>query len=312
MVVSVYNSAPTLLATLNSVLTQDGVDLEVIAIDDGSTDNSGQILLDYAIRDSRLVVLRQENRGLTQALIKGCSLAKGEFIARQDAGGDISRQGRFAQQLNLLLLNPNAVMTACGTLVLDPEGKPLYESRQNGRELQDGIRSLHGIMGPSHHGAVMFRKAAYELVGGYREAFRVAQDLDLWSRLAEVGDCLATPEVFYETRISYGSLTHLNRAQQKQATQAIVRCAKARTQGEDEAKVLEEVKALPRPRQDWLSKRVRDAALYYFIGSLLRVREPQRARNYFLSALASWPLYPRAWLALVRLSITASGVLRSP
>jgi glycosyltransferase involved in cell wall biosynthesis len=303
VVMGIFNSANTLSATLDSVLSQEGIDLELIAIDDGSTDGSGRILLAYAACDPRLIVLHQENRGLTTALIRGCALAQGEFIARQDAGGDISLPGRFAHQLTFLRSHATTVMTACGTLVMDPEGEPLYEIRQNGHELHERLRAttLNGIAGPSHHGAVMFRKSAYDRAGGYRSAFRVAQDLDLWIRMAEIGACLATPDVLYVACISKGSITHLNREQQKRATQTILRCAEARRQGSDEAETLKDVKAIPRPARGWLSERMRDAGFYYFIGSVLRTRQPERAHTYFMQALACWPLYPRAWFGLLRL-----------
>jgi hypothetical protein len=163
----------------------------------------------------------------------------------------------------------------------------------------------------------MFRKSAYERVGGYRDAFRVAQDLDLWTRMAEIGDCLATPDILYVTCMSRGSITHLNRQLQKRATQAILRCAEARREARDETEILKEAKALPVPARDWLSERIRDAAFYYFIGSMLRTRQPERAYTYFVRALARWPLYPRAWLGLLRLiktprrnEVTAPGAMR--
>jgi hypothetical protein len=299
----VCNSADTLPATLESVLSQEGVDLELIAIDDGSTDDSGQILLAYAARDPRLIVLHQENRGLTAALIRGCALAQGEFIARQDAGGDISLGGRFAHQLNFLRSRATAVMTACGTLVTDPEGKPLCEIRQNGHELHEGllVTSPGRIYGPSHHGAVMFRKSVYDRAGGYRGAFRVAQDLDLWSRMAEIGVCLATPDILYVSCVSKGSITQLNREQQQRAAEAVLRCIEARREGRDEAEILEEVKAIQGPARGWFSEQMRDAAFYYFIGRLLHTRDPTRAYTYFRHALSCWPVYPRAWLGLLRL-----------
>jgi glycosyltransferase involved in cell wall biosynthesis len=312
VVMSVFNSAPTLPATLDSVLTQGGIDLELIAIDDGSTDDSSEILLTYAARDSRLRVLRQENRGLTRALIRGCALAVGEFIARQDAGGDRSLPGRLAHQVNFLQSHPGTVMTACGTRVVDSEGESLYVLRQNGYELSQLLRatSYKHIGGPSHHGAVTLRKTAYELVGGYREAFRVAQDLDLWTRLAEVGECLATPDVLYETRMSYGSITHLNRGQQQQATRAIFRCAEARREGRSDAEILAHVKTIPGPHRGWLSNRLRDAGLYYFIGCMLRTSDKSRAYTYFRQALACLPIYPRAWFGLLRLLITSGPAFR--
>jgi glycosyltransferase involved in cell wall biosynthesis len=72
VVMSVYNSAPVLRPTLNSVLCQTEPNFEFIIVDDGSTDQSGQILRETAQRDSRIKLLAQENQGLTQALIRGC------------------------------------------------------------------------------------------------------------------------------------------------------------------------------------------------------------------------------------------------
>ena len=95
VVMSVYNGADRLASTLDSVLAQEEVDFEFIVINDGSIDESGRILDEYAARDRRIRVVHQENTGLTQALVTGCSMARGEFIARQDAGGDRSLPCRF-------------------------------------------------------------------------------------------------------------------------------------------------------------------------------------------------------------------------
>jgi glycosyltransferase involved in cell wall biosynthesis len=298
----VFNSADSLPATLDSVLSQAGIELELIAIDDGSTDDSGRILSSYAARDPRLVVLRQENRGLTASLIRGCAIAKGEFIARQDAGGDLSFPGRFAHQVAWLRSQPETVMTACGAQILGPEGEPLYEIRQSGRELHDQLRatSLEGLRGPSHHGAVMFRKCAYARVGGYRSHFRVAQDLDLWSRMVEIGLCLATPEILYEARLSKGSISHLSLKQQVRARRAIFMCAKARTAGCDESLILEGLRDIPTRSRGIVFERMQDARFYYFVGNLLRKREGQHANAYFRRALFRWPLHARAWFGFLR------------
>ncbi len=75
IVMGVYNDARHLRAALDSVLSQQGVELELIAVDDGSTDESPAILAEAAARDPRVRVVVQENAGLTRALIRGCSLA---------------------------------------------------------------------------------------------------------------------------------------------------------------------------------------------------------------------------------------------
>ena len=75
VVMSVYNGASHLAATMDSILSQEGVELEFIVVNDGSTDKTGEILDDYAQRDSRVRVIHQENTGLTRALIRGCDAA---------------------------------------------------------------------------------------------------------------------------------------------------------------------------------------------------------------------------------------------
>ena len=91
VLMSVYNGARYLRAAIESVLSQQGVDFELLAVNDGSTDKSGSILDEYAARDPSVRVIHQENLGLTRALIRGCNEARGRFIARQDAD-DVSRR----------------------------------------------------------------------------------------------------------------------------------------------------------------------------------------------------------------------------
>lgn len=302
VVMSVFNSASTLPGTLESILNQEDVALELIVIDDGSTDGSGEILSKYAALDRRLSVVHQKNKGLTASLIRGCALARGKFIARQDAGGDISLPGRLAHQIAFLSAHPDAVMTACGTVIVGPKGEHLYESRQHGEELQTRLRarSPRCFAGPSHHGAVMFRTSAYEQAGGYRDAFRVAQDIDLWRRMAEIGNCLATPDVFYVGCLSKGSISHVNRDLQMRAKQIVLLCAKARKEGRDETEILKSIKFSPEsPKRLFFDQR-RDAGFYYFIGSVLRKQNRHRARSYFMKAITSWPLHERAWIGLLR------------
>ena len=212
VVMSVYNGASNLAVTMNSILSQEGVELEFIVVNDGSTDKTGEILDDYARRDDRVRVIHQGNTGLTRALIRGCAAATGEFIARQDAG-DVSLAGRLALQLDVFRNNSNVVMTSCGTRFVGPGNEVLYEVRQVGDELHRGLQhvDIGRIYGPSSHTSVMFRRETYEKVGGYRAQFDVAQDLDLWMRLAEAGMCWATPEVLCEFHLSKNSISAVRR-----------------------------------------------------------------------------------------------------
>ena len=303
VVMSVYNGAATLAATVDSVLAQEGVDFEFIVVNDGSTDGGGAILDDYARRDDRMRVVHQENTGLTRALIRGCAEARGKYIARQDAG-DFSLPGRLARQFTLLESNSDVVMASCGTRFVGPEGEFLYEIVQQGDELQRGLEQLRidQIRGPSHHGSTMFHRTAYQTVGGYRPQFQVAQDLDLWIRLVEVGRCVATPDIFYKAQWQSGSISHLRRRQQVLAAQVIFECRNRRRRGESERPVLDRlVASLTEQRSRWQSPPgLIEARFYYFLGSILVRRDPKVARYYLRKAVEYWPWHIKAWIKLTR------------
>jgi len=109
----VYNGEPYLAAALESVLRQDYKRLEVIAIDDGSTDRSLHILRRYQEADGRLRVVTRENRGLVATLNEGMTMAKGELIARMDAD-DIAYQTRFSRQIALFQEQPRLGISGTG------------------------------------------------------------------------------------------------------------------------------------------------------------------------------------------------------
>jgi hypothetical protein len=143
----------------------------------------------------------------------------------------------------------------------------------------------------------MFRREAYDNVGGYRVQFSVAQDLDLWMRLSEVGECRATPEVLCERHLSKNSISAIRRAEQLSATKLLVRCAAARRSGQDDSHLL--AKFIRQKRWHelfcWSPQKLQEARFYYFIGSLLRQREPEKAELYFWRAVGAWFAFPKAW-----------------
>jgi glycosyltransferase involved in cell wall biosynthesis len=304
VVMSVYNGASSLAVTMNSILSQEGLKFEFIVVNDSSTDKTGEILNDYARRDDRVRVVHQGNTGLTRALIRGCAAATGEFIARQDAG-DISLAGRLTRQLNVFRNNSSVVMTSCGTRFVGPGNEVLYEVRQIGDQLQRGLLHVDArrVHGPSSHSSVMFRREAYERVGGYRAQFNVAQDLDLWMRLAEVGVCWATPEVFCEFHLFKSSVTATRRDEQMRAAKFIVKSAAARRSGCDDSSVIakwEQQRKWHRFFWWWPPRRLQEAKFYYFIGSVLRHHQPKQAQLYFWRAIRTWFPYPKAWYRVLQ------------
>ena len=309
MVMSVYNGSNLLAKALDSILLQEGVTLELIVVNDGSTDDCAAILDEYTRRDPRVRVIHQNNAGLTRALIRGCAAVRGEFIARQDAD-DISLPGRLAHQVAFLNAHPEAVMTASGVRRVGPGGEEMGEDISPGEELHERLRTLKPaeIAGPPHHGSTMFRRSAYETIGGYRAAFRVAQDLDLWLRLAEVGKCLGISEIHYQASWRLGAISHLRRQEQVRATEILLECARVRRAGVSDAEVLalwEQESAASRKRVIRSNAALEDARFYYFVAGVLRSRDLRKARSYYLQALQRWPLFWRAWIWLLLLSVRA-------
>lgn len=299
VVMSVFNGERDVCPSIDSILEQEGVDLELVLIDDGSTDATATIVDQYARDDSRVRVIHQDNQGLTRALIRGCQMARGDFIARQDAG-DRSLPRRLARQVRTLDQIPTCALVSCYTRFVAPGGEHLYTVRLEGADirrslLEDGPEQIYGIAG---HGSAMFRREAYERVGGYRDPFYVAQDLDLWARLAGVGEIGVVPEALYEVKFAPAEISARHRELQIAMKRLIValRDLPPETHGE----ILEQARALKPSNASGDDARTRADGLY-FIARCLQEQGDPAAQRYLREAIAANPLHVKAWLSRLRL-----------
>jgi glycosyltransferase involved in cell wall biosynthesis len=289
---------PAVCDMVVDLLSQSGVRLEVIVVDDGSADGSASFLEAYAKRDSRIRVFRQEHSGLTNALIRGCSQARADYIARHDVG-DVSLPGRLQRQRECLDARPDAAVVSCGARFVAPRGEYLYDVLGSEAEIVTSLRSLcdEQLKGPAHHGSVMFRRNAYEKVGGYRQEFYVAQDLDLWVRLAEVGNHAVVPEVLYQAVVRPDSLSIAHRRRQLALAELIMKGARRRRAGLSDAVELARA-AVIRPGRSGHAGRFARSRGFYFIGACLRRRRDTAATRYLLQAVRENPLHLKAWCRL--------------
>lgn len=295
VVVSVYQCAATLARSLGSVLEQNLRELELIVVDDGSTDGSSAWLDALAARDKRVRVLHQENRGLTSALARGCAEARGAYVARHDAD-DLSLPERLSRQAARLRGDDELAFVSCWSQVIGPRDELLLEVRRpEDRAAAKGALTRDGVA--PWHGSVMFRADAYRRVGGYREAFRYAQDWDLWLRLVDVGDLAYEPAFLYAFRVGETSLSSARRSQQQRLGEIARACRVARLDGSSDEPLLAEaarVSAEPPPPRSG-----RDPGHTYFIGKCLLDRRDPRCLTYLRRARHErpWAWRPHAaWL----------------
>ena len=181
----VHNGASTVAEAIESLRRQTLCNLRIVAIDDGSTDGTPQILAALAREDSRVTVLTRRNGGIVDALNAGLQLCSSEFVARQDAD-DISDRTRLEMQLGYLEQNPDCVAVSGAVRHIDETGRPTGTT-QHFRSPE----SADARWAPSRepylcHPFLMVRRAAMQAVGGYRYVHN-AEDTDLYWRLSERG-----------------------------------------------------------------------------------------------------------------------------
>lgn len=292
VVVGVRNGATTIASTISSLKQQDEVDLEIVVVDDGSTDDTFSILQKLAVTDPRLKVIGQKPSGLTKALIRGCNAAMGEFIARQD-DGDLSLPTRLAQQAACLHENQSAALCSSYVRFVVPEGATTEVRSPTTDDLADGLT------GPACHGSVMMRRSIYRQVGGYRAAFYYAQDIDLWSRMVEHGSHIVVPKVLYQSVVSPKSISGSHRYEQMLFHQFIVGATEARRAGHSEDAWIKRAEKLTALCIRSKPSVQREADGAYFIGSCLIRENPDLAYNYFKRTIELNPRHLKARLRLV-------------
>jgi len=294
-----------------SILAQAGIALELIAVDDGSTDGTEKELAALAARDSRVRVVRQPAAGLTAALARGCAEARAPLIARQDAG-DLSHPARLARQVAFLGDHPRVVLLSSWTACVGPAGEPLYIERQGGDpgvELEIGTGATgEPTIGPTSHGSVVFRREAYGAAGGYRPEFALGQDWDLWYRLARLGKFALLGETLYLRRLLPRSLTFAAHDLQVEYKRLARESAQRRARGMDDREVLAEAaRFAARFARERHERLVRGEALgCYHLGSLLRRLGDRRAAGYLAAAWRRRPWFARAWVRWAQAILTAA------
>jgi glycosyltransferase involved in cell wall biosynthesis len=226
VVMPVHNALPYLDAAVRSILEQSFTDFEFVIFDDGSTDGSTERLLEWAARDDRIrLEISDRNLGPVASSNRIVELAGSDLIARMDAD-DISQPDRLERQVRLLLDRPDLGLV--GTLfdVIDAAGRRLR--RPNLWRLTHA--SWHA---PFTHGSIMFRRALFEKIGGYREQCVFWEDHDLYWRAARVTTIATVPLSLYLHRQSQVSTRLVSDQEQvERSIDLVFRCMERLKNGE--------------------------------------------------------------------------------
>jgi hypothetical protein len=232
VVMSVFNGERFLREAVDSILSQTFEDFEFIIIDDGSTDGSAAILDSYGKVDPRVQVYHQENRGLVDALNRGCGSARGKYIARMDAD-DIALRDRLRRQVEFMEAHAEVGVLGGAIQYIDAVGRGLATLRLpiHDRDIKSALRYAN----PMAHPTAFLRKDVFTSVGGYRRIFAKAEDYDLWLRVAKRGQLANLKAVVLRYRLHPGQQIHAAVRQQAMCVVAARAVAALSGDGEPDA-----------------------------------------------------------------------------
>lgn len=186
-----YNRSKFIAQSVESVLNQTWENLELIIVDDGSSDNTEEVVSVIRDKDSRVVYLKNEkNLGLQKSLNKGLAFARGKYIARIDDQDRWIDVDKLSKQVNFLEDNIDYVLVGTGVVVEDLNGEEIF--RFLNPERDSDIRQNLLLRNCFAHSSVVFDRESAVAFGGYDED--VLEDHRLWLQLGTVGKMFNLPD----------------------------------------------------------------------------------------------------------------------
>jgi glycosyltransferase involved in cell wall biosynthesis len=302
LIMPMRNAAPFVEAALRSILSERQADLEVIVVDDGSTDGSADVV--QRLNDPRVRIVPGPCKGISAAMNAGIAEAKGEFVCRCDAD-DLYPPGRLARQAAWLCEHPE-FGAICGSFsTIARRGDPIADL-DCGPVAQEVTAELAEGKTRTHLCTWLVRTALVRRAGGFRPWFATAEDLDLQLRLGNLCRVWYEPVVCLHYRLHDGSITHQQLTNQRLFYEHAARLFQhQRRQGRPDDLEQGDPPELPAPEQSQATMaghHMQDL----LIGSAWR---EHRAGRKMQAVRAGWracmarPSNPGAWKSLLAIAV---------
>jgi glycosyltransferase involved in cell wall biosynthesis len=212
IILPVRDGEKYLRPALESVLSQTFRDFEMLCIDDGSKDGSQEILRAYAAMDDRIQLFTRPHRGLISSLNEALSLAQAPLVARMDCD-DIAEPERLRWQYDRIASDEKLWVLGTNEVWIDELDREI--ARPTPVVEPQNVRKALATRCVISHPTVMMRRQPILQLGGYRAAYAVAEDYDLWLRVSEVADIDNLPGVGLKYRVHANAVSELHKVRQR-------------------------------------------------------------------------------------------------
>lgn len=199
IIMPVHNASAFLAKALESVLAQTYTNFELIAVDDGSTDDSLRILKTYASKDQRINIIEHRTKqGVAASLNRGITQARGKYLARMDADDEMV-DARLSEQVVFLEKHPECVAVGTFMQEIDEHGKVIGQRRLpiKHNEIYQMMMYAMGMQHPT----IMFNRTLIPANFEWYRTVAYAEDLDMLFRLSGIGSFANIPKYLYRYRI---------------------------------------------------------------------------------------------------------------
>ena len=300
VVMPAYNTALYIGDAIESILNQTLQHFELIIIDDGSKDGTGDIARQYAERDERIRVIPGDHKGASHAMNLGIQEARADWVVVMHSD-DVALPERIERQYNAAQTNPDVVIWGTDGYHINSKGQVLSRFRVGPVSIDEcqAEREQNHIV-QCIHPTAMLRRDVLQAVGGYDTDIRVAEDIDLFDRMMVYGPLVTIPEPLLGYRLHGSSLGMRRYFEQLSIAHFVIARQKHRKETGRELSLDEFRQQFQhRNRLWWLNERRKHAATMYYRRAGLAYGEnryPKLVFYLFLSLLFN-PLYPirRAW-----------------